>query len=96
MHNPFFPMDNRKNKELYKMTRFKIQIGDKIFYDVLSYQFSQVVTNEDMSINIIFAKNYPVVFKNSNNPAERVVITLENTDEIDDIHSSESPVNTTL
>ena len=78
------------------MTRFKIQIGDKTFYDVLSYSFSQVVTNEDMSINLIFAKGYPVVFKNSENPAERVVITLENTDEINDIHSAKSPVNTTL
>jgi hypothetical protein len=63
-----------------KHTAFKIELGNQEFYEIMSNGYSSVVSNQDMSISLLFSKDRPVVFHDSSNPAKRLKITLVDID----------------
>lgn len=60
-----------------KHTAYKITLGNQEFFEVMSTPWCNLVSNpKDMSVSLLFSKDRPVVFQDTQNPARRLVITL--------------------
>jgi hypothetical protein len=64
-----------------KHTAFKITLGNEEFFEVMSNPWTDTISNsKDMSVSLLFSKNRPVVFQDTENPAKRLVIMLVDVD----------------
>lgn len=60
-----------------KHTAFKITLGSQEFFEVMSNPWTDLISNpKDMSVSLLFSKDRPVVFQDTQNPARRLVIKL--------------------
>jgi hypothetical protein len=64
-----------------KHTAFKITLGNEEFFEVMSNPWTDTISNpKDMSVSLLFSKDRPVVFQDTENPAKRLVIMLVDVD----------------
>lgn len=60
-----------------KHTAFKITLGSQEFFEVMANPWTDLISNpKDMSVSLLFSKDRPVVFQDTQNPARRLVIKL--------------------